>query len=86
MPTEKPVAPIREKAEIVDGEGLRRAITRIAHEIIERNDGAKNLVLVTSARAAFPWPSGSPKRSASSRASSRPSARSTSPSTATISR
>ena len=46
MPTEKPLAPVREKAEIVDGEGLRRAITRIAHEIIERNDGAKNLVLV----------------------------------------
>ena len=37
---------VREKAEIVDGEGLRRAITRIAHEIIERNDGAKSLVLV----------------------------------------
>ena len=46
MPTEKPLAPVREKAEIIDGEGLRRAITRIAHEIIERNDGAKNLVLV----------------------------------------
>jgi pyrimidine operon attenuation protein / uracil phosphoribosyltransferase len=46
MPTEKSVERVREKAEIVDGEGLRRAITRIAHEIIERNDGAKNLVLV----------------------------------------
>ena len=48
MPTQKPVTHerVREKAEIVDGEGLRRAITRIAHEIIERNDGAKDLVLV----------------------------------------
>jgi len=46
MPAEKSVERVREKAEIVDGEGLRRAITRIAHEIIERNDGAKNLVLV----------------------------------------
>ena len=48
MPTEKAVSHerVREKAEIVDGEGLRRAITRIAHEIIERNDGAKDLVLV----------------------------------------
>ncbi len=46
MPIEKSVERVREKAEIVDGEGLRRAITRIAHEIIERNDGAKNLVLV----------------------------------------
>ena len=42
MPTQKSVSHerVREKAEIVDGEGLRRAITRIAHEIIERNDGA----------------------------------------------
>src|SRR5207247_3306368 len=46
IPTEKSVERVREKAEIVDGDGLRRAITRIAHEIIERNDGAKNLVLV----------------------------------------
>ena len=46
MPAEKTVENVREKAEIVDGEGLRRAVTRIAHEIIERNDGAKNLVLV----------------------------------------
>ena len=48
MPTQKPATHerVREKAEIVDGEGLRRAITRIAHEIIERNDGAKDLVLV----------------------------------------
>jgi pyrimidine operon attenuation protein/uracil phosphoribosyltransferase len=46
MPTEKSAERVREKAEIVDGEGLRRAITRIAHEIIERNDGAKDLVLV----------------------------------------
>jgi pyrimidine operon attenuation protein / uracil phosphoribosyltransferase len=48
VPTEKAVSHerVREKAEIVDGEGLRRAITRIAHEIIERNDGAKDLVLV----------------------------------------
>ncbi len=46
IPTEKSIERVREKAEIVDGDGLRRAITRIAHEIIERNDGAKNLVLV----------------------------------------
>jgi pyrimidine operon attenuation protein/uracil phosphoribosyltransferase len=49
VPTEKSMQSherVREKAEIVDGDGLRRAITRIAHEIIERNDGAKSLVLV----------------------------------------
>jgi len=46
MPAEKTVERVREKAEIIDGEGLRRAVTRIAHEIIERNDGAQSLVLV----------------------------------------
>ncbi|MDO4537193.1 MAG: bifunctional pyr operon transcriptional regulator/uracil phosphoribosyltransferase PyrR [Coriobacteriales bacterium] len=34
------------KATIMDGEAMRRAVTRIAHEIIERNEGADDLVLV----------------------------------------
>jgi len=54
MPTEKTVERVREKAEIIDGEGLRRAVTRIAHEIIERNDGAKNLVLVGIRTRGYP--------------------------------
>jgi len=54
MPPEVSVEHVREKAEIIDGEGLRRAITRIAHEIIERNDGAKNLVLVGIRRRGVP--------------------------------
>ncbi len=37
---------LREKAEIVDSEGLRRIVTRIAHEIVERNKGVDDLVLV----------------------------------------
>ncbi len=45
---------VREKAEIVDGEGLRRAITRIAHEIIEKNGGADGLVLVGIRRRGVP--------------------------------
>ncbi len=45
---------VREKAEIVDGNGLRRAVTRIAHEIIERNGGAENLVLVGIRRRGVP--------------------------------
>ena len=45
---------VREKAEIVDGDGLRRAVTRIAHEIIERNGGAENLVLVGIRRRGVP--------------------------------
>ncbi len=36
----------RIKAEIVDAEGLKRTITRLAHEIIERNRGTENVVLV----------------------------------------
>ena len=37
---------LKEKAEIVDAEGLRRIVTRIAHEIVERNKGVDDLVLV----------------------------------------
>ena len=37
---------LREKAEIVDADGLRRIVTRIAHEIVERNKGVDDLVLV----------------------------------------
>jgi pyrimidine operon attenuation protein/uracil phosphoribosyltransferase len=34
------------KAKIIDSEGLSRIITRIAHEILERNKGSKNLILM----------------------------------------
>lgn len=54
MPAGESVEQVREKAEIVDGEGLRRAITRIAHEIIERNGGADDLVLVGIRRRGVP--------------------------------
>ena len=36
----------REKAKLVDADGIRRTLTRLAHEIIERNRGAQNLALV----------------------------------------
>lgn len=36
----------REKAQILDAAGIQRAITRIAHEIVEKNKGTKDLVLV----------------------------------------
>lgn len=35
-----------EKTVILDGAGVRRALTRIAHEILERNKGVADLVLV----------------------------------------
>ena len=37
---------LREKAQIVDAEGLRRALTRISHEIVEKNHGTTDVVLV----------------------------------------
>ncbi len=36
----------REKAKVMDAEAIRRAIARIAHEILERNKGTAGLALV----------------------------------------
>ena len=41
-----PPAPHREKAQVLDEAALDRALTRIAHEILEKNDGAKELAFV----------------------------------------
>ena len=45
---------IKEKAEIIDADGLRRIITRIAHEIVERNKGVDDLVLIGIRRRGVP--------------------------------
>lgn len=37
---------LKQKALILDSDGIRRAMTRIAHEIIEHNKGTENLVLI----------------------------------------
>lgn len=37
---------MRIKSKIIDEEGLARIITRMAHEILEKNKGSKNLVLM----------------------------------------
>lgn len=37
---------LREKARLMDAEAIRRALERIAHEIVERNAGVEKLVLV----------------------------------------
>lgn len=34
------------KAKIIDEEGFNRTLTRLAHEILEKNKGSKNLVLI----------------------------------------
>ena len=38
--------PHRDKAQIMTEDEMRRALTRIAHEICERNKGIENLALV----------------------------------------
>ena len=37
---------VRTKARVMDADDVRRAITRIAHEILERNSGLDNLALI----------------------------------------
>ncbi len=39
-------AELNEKAQILDSAGIQRAVTRIAHEIVERNNGTDGLLLI----------------------------------------
>lgn len=43
-----------EKAQIMDSDDIRRAITRIAHEIVERNQGTGGVVLIGIRRLGLP--------------------------------
>jgi pyrimidine operon attenuation protein/uracil phosphoribosyltransferase len=45
---------LRLKARIADASAMRRMLTRIAHEIVERNKGTENLVLVGIRRRGVP--------------------------------
>ena len=45
---------MRFKAAIMNEEGMRRALIRIGHEVIERNRGAENLALVGIQRRGVP--------------------------------
>lgn len=42
------------KSKILDEDGIRRAITRIAHEIVEKNKGTENVVLIGIRRRGVP--------------------------------
>ena len=44
----------RLKAQIMDEQAMARALTRIAHEIIERNEGAEKIGIV----GILPWAGG----------------------------
>ena len=37
---------MKQKKEIIDSDGMRRALTRIAHEIVEKNKGTDDLVII----------------------------------------
>jgi len=37
---------LKEKAQVMDADGIRRVLTRIAHEIIEKNKGTERLALI----------------------------------------
>ncbi|WP_034424417.1 bifunctional pyr operon transcriptional regulator/uracil phosphoribosyltransferase PyrR [Thermanaerosceptrum fracticalcis] len=43
-----------EKAKILDANGMRRSLTRIAHEILEKNKGVEDLILVGIRRRGVP--------------------------------
>ncbi|MDR1965162.1 MAG: bifunctional pyr operon transcriptional regulator/uracil phosphoribosyltransferase, partial [Synergistaceae bacterium] len=45
---------MREKARIMDAQAMKRATQRIAHEIIEKNKGTGNIVLIGIQRRGVP--------------------------------
>nr|WP_156801208.1 bifunctional pyr operon transcriptional regulator/uracil phosphoribosyltransferase PyrR [Halobacteroides halobius] len=40
------VEELKEKKELIDADGIRRALTRISHEIIEKNEGLEDIVVI----------------------------------------
>jgi pyrimidine operon attenuation protein/uracil phosphoribosyltransferase len=48
------LAMLKEKARLLDQDGIRRSLTRIAHEILEKNKGVENLILVGIRRRGVP--------------------------------
>jgi pyrimidine operon attenuation protein/uracil phosphoribosyltransferase len=42
------------KAEILDEKGIKRSLTRIAHEIIEKNKGVEDIILIGIKRRGYP--------------------------------
>ncbi|MGI6604534.1 MAG: bifunctional pyr operon transcriptional regulator/uracil phosphoribosyltransferase PyrR [Firmicutes bacterium] len=45
---------LKEKTQLMDADAVRRALTRIAHEILERNKGTENLVLLGIRTRGYP--------------------------------
>jgi len=76
----------RVKAEVMDAQSMDRALTRIAHEILEANKGATGIALAGIMTAGWTWPSVWRSGSDASREPRCQWEVSTSPSTATMSR
>lgn len=52
--TEEKKKELKTRSKILEAEGIKRALTRIAHEVIEQNHGTKNLVVLgIKTRGAF---------------------------------
>jgi pyrimidine operon attenuation protein/uracil phosphoribosyltransferase len=51
---QKGVVRVKEKARIMDDRAMQRAMQRIAHEIIEKNKGTENVVLIGIQRRGVP--------------------------------
>src|SRR4051812_1934020 len=47
-------APLREKAQLMSGSEIERTLVRLAHEIVEKNNGVENLTLVGIKRRGVP--------------------------------
>jgi pyrimidine operon attenuation protein / uracil phosphoribosyltransferase len=54
MPKSTQPLPLREKAQIMSASEIERTIVRLAHEIVEKNNGAENLGLVGIERRGVP--------------------------------
>ena len=67
------------RTRVMDADDIRRAIWRMAHEIVERNHGVEDVVLVGLQTGGVGWPRPSPRPSRRSTATRRRSAPSTSP-------
>lgn len=54
MPKSTQPTPLREKAQIMSASEIERTIVRLAHEIVEKNNGAENLGLIGIERRGVP--------------------------------
>src|SRR5271169_2575452 len=54
MPKSSRPTPLREKAQLMSASEIERTIVRLAHEIVEKNNGAENLGLVGIERRGVP--------------------------------